>query len=470
LEEVAMPIPRRDFIRSGLAVAALAATGSGCEKLTIESHQQPSGGWDQVPGILARIVPPQFAAQDFVVTDYGAAGTGKVDCYPAFAAAIKACNQAGGGRVVVPAAHEPYLINGPIHLLSNVNLYLEQGSRIQFGTNPTYYLPVVLVRYQGIRCYNYSPLIYAYQQTNIAITGSGIIDGRAYDWGSWENLSAPDWAKLLNMVTDGVPVDQRIFGSGHHLRLTMFEPYECQNVLVQGVTLKASPFWTMHPTFCTNVTIQDVTVQTGTSNDDGCDPDSCTDVLIDGCTFTTADDSISIKAGYEADAVGLPPCENIVIQNCTSVKTNWGAFTIGSNTTGTIQSVFIQNCVALDCQNAYFIKSNSAIGGKVQNVFIRSSKASKCEQFFYLQTNYNFASGSAPPLFFNINLENMSCDNAGGIAFLLGGDARNPIEFVTLADIAVGSAGSAQQVKSVLFLTASNVTVAGQQITLTGLL
>jgi polygalacturonase len=466
-----MSIPRRQFLQSSLAVAAVAATSSGCADLTVHPPPKTNANWDRVPGILARIVPPKFPDKDFDVTEYGARGDNKTDCHPAFVAAIDACNKAGGGRVVVPAANQQYVVNGPIQLLSNVNLYVEGGARIKFGSDPSYYLPTVQVRYQGIRCYNYSPLIYAYRQTNIAVTGSGVLDGEAYYWASWEVLAGPDFALLQQMVADGTPVEKRVFGAGHHLRLTMFEPYECQNILLQGVTLRASPFWTIHPTFCTNVTIRDVTVLAGTSNDDGCDPDSCMDVLIEGCTFNTVDDNVSLKAGYGADAVGLASCENIVIQNCTGVATDWGGFTLGSNTANTIQNVFIQNCVANRCQNAFFLKTNRAQTGAIQNIFIRSCKAVDCKQFIYMVTNYNeITSGPKAPLINNIYIQNLSCDKAAGVAFILEGDDQNPIEYVNLNDIAVGSAGSVQRVSNALFVDSSNVTVGGKAVTIAGLL
>jgi polygalacturonase len=425
----------------------------------------PSGGWDQLPDILAHIVPPQFAERDFVVTDYGAVSDGKTDCYPAFAAAIAACSKAGGGRVVVPGSGGVYRLNGPIHLRSNVNLYLEAGSEVRFGSNPSDYLPVVQVRYQGIRCYNYSPLIYAYQQSNIAITGTGVLDGQAYEWDAWQQLAGPDFKLLQQMVAQGVPVEKRVFGAGHHLRLTMFEPYDCKNLLVQDVTFRGSPFWTLHPTFCTNVTIQNVTVEPGQSNDDGFDPDSCANVLAEGCTFTTNDDNISIKAGAGEDAIGLPPCENIVIQNCHAVSTEWGGITIGSQTGSIVQSVFVQNCQVGKCDDAIFIKSNSAIGGAVKNVFIRSCKVSHCNIFLDLDSAEYGASGPTPPLYSNIKLENVSCDRADGFAFAMLGNAANPIQFVSLTDVAVGSAGATQQISNALYITSSNVTVGGKQIT-----
>jgi len=465
-----MRIARREFLRSGVAVAAVAAADCGCARLTANGPGKPAGGWDQVPGILSRIVPPTFPERDFSVLDYGALPDGRTNCAPAFAAAITACNNAGGGRVVVPAARQFYLLNGPIQLLSNVNLYLEAGSYIHFGANAADYLPVVEVRYQGIRCKNYSPFVYAYQQSNIAITGAGTLVGQAYYWGAWEGLAAPDWTALQTMASQGVPVEQRVFGPGHHLRLTMFEPYECKNILVEGVTFEGSPFWTLHPTFCTNVTIRNVTVLAGQSNDDGCDPDSCTDVLIDGCMFTTNDDNVSIKAGYASDAQGLPSCSNIVVRNCVATNTEWGGFTIGSNTACNIENVFFDNCVTHKSVSAFLIKSNRLNGGTVKNVFVRNSKAGDCQQFLSLVTQYaGVFSGPAPPLFNNVNLEGMTCGQAGATAFLFDGDPANPIIYVSLADIAIGSAANAQSVSNTFFVASSGVTIGGKPVTIEGI-
>ena len=447
----------------------MAVADAGCNSVSVNPPAKSAAGWDQVPQILARIVPPQFPDRDFVVSDYGAAGNGIVDCRPAFAAAIADCSRAGGGRVVVPAASEFYLVNGPIRLLSNVNLYLEAGAHVRFGSNPADYLPPVLIRYQGIRCYNYSPLIYAYGESNIAITGAGVVDGQAFKWGSWVTLANADWAQLLQMVADGVPLEKRIFGAGHHLRLTMFEPYQCRNVLLQGVTLRASPFWTIHPTFCTNVTIQGVTVSPGINNDDGCDPDSCSDVLIDGCTFATNDDNISIKAGSGADAQGLPACESVVIQNCLAAGGDWGGITVGSQTGSVVQSVFVQNCRVGNCSDAFFVKSGSTIGGAVRDVFVRSCEVSDCGVFFRVQSDYDGGRGNSPPLFSNINMESIHCDAVKGTAFAIGGDERNPVVYVQLKDIAIGSAGRVERVQNAFFVTSSNVTIDGKPVTISGL-
>jgi polygalacturonase len=397
-------------------------------------------GWERVPGILSQIVPPVFPARDFDVTDGGADATGRQDSRAAFKAAIESCHRAGGGRVVVPAG--TYRHNGPLYLHSLVNLYLEKGAVVLFGTDPADYLPNVLVRWAGVRCYNYSPLIYAYQERDIAITGSGTFDGQGgRSWGEWGfgSRDAADSALLEKMAADGVPVEHRIFGSGHYLRPTMFEPYGCENVLVEGVTFRGSPFWTMHPTFCTNVTMSDVTVLPGVANDDGCDPDSCKNVSIKGCSFTTVDDSISIKAGMAPDSDGLPMAENIVIQNCRTVSTPYSAFTIGSNVSAGVRNVFVEDYVAEICQSAIYVKCNVNVGGSVEDIYYRNGHVMDCHHLLSLTPAAYGSEGEKldVPSIGNIFVENSQCDNASVSGFGIEGLEQNPIQNVVLSDVII---------------------------------
>ncbi len=453
---------RRDFLSRSLALSAMTGLTGG--KILAEAPT----GWGQLPHILAQIVPPVFPDRDFDITDFGAVAGGVANCQPAIARAIAACNKAGGGRVVVPAG--VYAVQGPIHLLSNVNLHVEAGAFLIFGTNAQDYLPVVEVRWQGVRCYNYSPLIYAYQQENIAVTGFGFLEGQASAaWFLWPPKQNNDWIALQEMGANGVPVADRVFGSGHYLRPTFFEPYQCKNILVENVTFANSPFWTIHPTFCTNVTIRNVTVNAGVTNDDGCDPDSCTDVLVEGCSFSTTDDNVSVKAGSGPDAVGLPPCTNIVFLNCRGLASAYSAFTLGTSTTGNIENVFFENCVANDCIAAFYIKSNSDLGGSVQNVWIRSCTVIDCHHLLFLQTDvFNITGGPTPPLYKNINMENVTCADALFSVFWFEGLPALPIQGVTLTDIAIAGAGSIAEVAYTQGLVASNVTLNGKEVSVSG--
>ena len=157
--------------------------------IEIGKSSEFEGGWAKVPGILAVITPPRFPHRDFFVTEYGASGNGSDNNYLAFKNAIEACHSVGGGRVVVPKG--TYRMEGPIHLLSNVNLHLQQGVKLDFYWNRDGYLVGdekhrgrVPVRWEGTWIYNFSPLIYAWNQKNIGLTGPGEIDGNGLraDW------------------------------------------------------------------------------------------------------------------------------------------------------------------------------------------------------------------------------------------------------------------------------------------------
>ena len=204
-------------------------------------------GWDAYSEIVKRISPPAFPQKDFPVTKFGAVGDGKTDCSNAFKKAIEKCHSEGGGKVVVPKG---VYLTGPLRLLTNVNLYLSKEAVIKFSTDPQKYLPVVYVRWEGVECMNYSPLIYAYEQENIAVTGEGTLDGQGSNenWWSWKgnkDINKPNQkearTKLNQMGEKSVPVTERIFGEGSYLRPNFFEPYRCKNVLVQGVIFKNSP-------------------------------------------------------------------------------------------------------------------------------------------------------------------------------------------------------------------------------------
>ena len=292
-----------------IQIIALLATAI----IASDNHQvfddEINAGWEQAEHILARIKPPAFPENDFSILDFGASGDGRL-CTEAFKLAIETCHKSGGGRVIVPA---DTFVTGAIHLLSNVNLHLMDGAVIRFSTNPEDYLPVVLTRSEGMELYNYSPLIYAYEQENIAITGKGILDGQASqeNWWTWRGREQFGWKegmpsghdpesfpRLFEMSEMGVPVEERIFGESAYLRPSFIQPYQCKNILIEDVTLINPPMWMLHPVLSENLTIRGVKLfSKGAPNGDGCDPECCKDVLIEDCVFNTGDDCIAIKSG-----------------------------------------------------------------------------------------------------------------------------------------------------------------------------
>src|SRR5262249_4130848 len=275
---------RRLFLAHGVLVGA--ALSGWLE--TLEAVEEDL--WSGASAILARIKAPEFPARDVDVTAHGAIGDGAKDCTAAFRAAIDACRQAGGGRVVVPNGR---FLAGPIRLRSNVNLHLSDGATIAFNQDPSLYLPVVLTRFEGVEPMNYSPFIYALDETNIALTGRGTLDGQAdaQHWWAWRTGQTPSRTKLTQMAADGVPPEQRVFGEGaSRLRPNFIQPYRCQNVLIEDVTIVNSPMWEVHPVLSRNVTVRGVKISSHGPNNDGCHPESCRDVLIEKCTFDTRDD------------------------------------------------------------------------------------------------------------------------------------------------------------------------------------
>jgi polygalacturonase len=275
-----------------------------------------SAGWEALPKILASIELPVFPDREFSIVDHGAVSGGKTDCKPAIDAAIDACAKAGGGRVVVPAGE--WRVDGPIHLRSNVNLHVARGATLKFSADPRHYLPAVFTRFEGTELHNYSPLVYALDQENVALTGEGTLDGQAgpgawWPWkGKWGGEVDHGWepgdpdqtaavARLGKLADAGTPPAERQFGEGDRLRSSFVQPYRCRRVLIEGVTIVNSPMWILNPVLCESVTIRGATVDSHGPNNDGCNPESCRNVLIERCTFDTGDDCIAIKSGRNAD-------------------------------------------------------------------------------------------------------------------------------------------------------------------------
>jgi polygalacturonase len=421
-------------------------------------------GWEAVPAILARIKPPQFPNRDFNVPNYGATGDGQTDCKPALEKAIAECHQAGGGRVVVPAGE--WLVRGPIHLKSGVNLHIEQGATVRFSNDPADYLPRVLTRFEGNELMNYSPLIYAFEQQNIAITGSGTLDGQAgpEHWWPWKGKSGrgPNQGKdaeaLRQMAEDKVPAEARVFGGGHYLRPNFVQPYQCKNMLIEGVTFTNSPMWILHPVLCENVTIRGVTIASHGPNSDGCDPESCRDVLIEKCTFDTGDDCIAVKSGRNADGRRINmPSENIIVRGCT-MKDGHGGVVLGSEMSGGIRNVFVEDCVmdSPNLERAIRLKSNSRRGGFLESLFVRNVRVGQVkESVVRINLMYDGETGDFPPRVRNIHIENLSSNTSRRPYYLVGLKVAR-IQNVVIANCTFKNAAQPSVVEHVEQLTLEN--------------
>src|ERR1700730_11824764 len=481
---------RRDFVKTVLAGGAAAllmrqlASGRSLDQpfpTTLFPDNAAADPWGQVSSILKRIIPPVFSRRDFSITQFGAVGNGKTDCTGAFRKAIGACHQAGGGRGVVPAGE---FSTGAIHLKSNVNLYVAKGGTIKFSREPREYLPLVFTRWEGMELMNYSPFIYAFEQTNVAVTGEGVIDGNAdcEHWWPWKGRPQCGWKKgdpdqskaralLSDYVAKATPVSARAFGEGSYLRPQFIQPYRCQNVLIEGVTLRNSPMWQIHPVLCTNVTIRRVRIereanagsQTG-PNCDGCDPESCTDVLIEDCYFATGDDCIAIKAGRNDDGrrIGIPS-QNIIIRGC-QMEDGHGGITVGSEISGGVRNVFGMNCTLKSkrLDHGLRFKNNAMRGGLLENMFFRDITVGEVTHAA-ITVDFNYeegANGKYTPVLRNLQVDNLKSGKSQ-YAMDLQGFPNAPIVNVRLEDCTFDNAAEPSILKNVQGLEFRNVRVNG---------
>lgn len=461
-----------------IVMIAMVASSLSCGTRVSQGQKQDiADPWKGLDKILRQIKAPTFPNKDFAVTQYGAIADGKTDCTEAFKKAIGACNKAGGGRVVVPVGN---FYSGPIHLKSNVNLHLVKGSKILFSTKPEDYLPLVYTRWEGVELMNYSSLIYAFEQKNIAITGEGILDGQAsaQNWWPWKGQSQYGWkegtpnqtnkdkrAALFEMAERNVPVAERKFGAGFYLRPQFIQPYRCENVLIEGVTVINSPMWVINPVLCNNVTIERVTVNSDGPNSDGCDPESCKNVLIKDCYFNTGDDCIAIKSGRNADGRRINiPSENIIIQGC-KMANGHGGVVIGSEISGGVRNVFAENCnmSSPELDRALRIKTSSARGGITENVYLRNIEVGQVKEQVFIATMLYEDAGNFMPTIRNIEVRDMRVQNGGKVGVLLEGYKESPVQNIRLINVVINEVKTPYKFSNATGVQFTNVTINGMK-------
>jgi len=470
---------RREFLKRAAAAGLVACVPVPAHGFLWPASQAPTApptaasaaSWARVETILARIKAPTFPARDFDVTKYGAVGDGVALCTDAFRQAMAACQAAGGGRVVVPAGR---FLTGAIHLKSRVNLHVSDGATIAFSRDPRHYLPLVFTRWEGVELMNYSAFIYAFEQDQIAVTGRGTLDGQAdaTHWWPWKGQSKPATpenqnaarAKLIEMGAAGVRVTERVFGEGSYLRPNFIQPYRCTNVLIDGVTIVNSPMWEIHPVLCTNVTVRNVSINSHGPNNDGCDPESCKDVLIEGCTFDTGDDCIALKSGRNADGRRVNvPVENVIIRDCV-MKDGHGGVVIGSEISGGARYVYAQRCRMDSPQldRALRIKTNSVRGGTVEHIYMRDVTVGQVAEavvtinFFYEEGD----AGQFPPIVRDVEVRNVT-SRKSQYGLLLRGFSHDPIQDVRLIDCTFDNVAKPDLIEAVKGLSLTNVRING---------
>ena len=393
-------------------------------------------------------VPPEFPARDFDIRDYGATPGGNAS--EAIRAAIDACSTAGGGRVVIPAGEWH---TGPIHLKSGVNLHASAGAYVHFSTDFYDYLPVVYGILAGNRVYSVSHFLYAYRCRDIAVTGAGTFDGHGEAWW-YMKKQQPGMEDLMKKGKALRPLSERVYDKPEDgVRPRMLQFVECENVLIEGITMKNSPSWTVHPAWCSNIIVRGLTIRNPADapNTDGVNLESCRRGLVEDCDVSTGDDMVCLKAGRDEDAweVGIP-CEDIEIRNCRAL-TGHGGITIGSETSASIRNAYLHDCTFGSLFSAVRIKTMKGRGGVVENLDFENLTIEHATHgalsVTMRYTGEPLDDQSKPienmPEVRNISVKNLRCVRADhGIELI--GEAGYPLKNITLSDIDITARDTAR--------------------------
>lgn len=438
------------------------------------SSEQPL---QEINRLKKKIVKPNFRQKDYLITDFGANGDGKTKNTEAFKKAIEKCNAEGGGRVVVPKG---IFLTGAIYLKSNVNLHVSEDATILFSQDSNDY-PIVFTRWEGMECMNYSSLIYAYEEENIAITGKGTLDGNSDNdhWWFWCGAKKYGWnearpgrqnparAKLHEYMAQKKDPRERIFGDGYYLRPNFVQPYKSKNFYMADVLVKNSPMWNLNPVLCENVLIERVKVISHGPNNDGFDPEACKNVWIKDSYFDTGDDCIAIKSGRDEDGRGIgKPAENHIIENC-EMKDGHGGVVIGSEIAGGAKNIYAVGNV-MDSKNldrALRIKTSSSRGGIIENVFFYNTKVGAYKEAAVRFNMHYEKPGNFIPTIRNIWVENLTVEKGGKYAILSDAYESSPVTDFTMVNAKINNVEIPYKVDFLKNVTLKNVTVNGDPLT-----
>lgn len=344
-----------------------------------------SGSEDQIwvklyNEVEASVTEPSFRGEDYNIVEFLAdpGNTAELNHY-IINRAIEACSYEGGGRVVIPAGTWH---TGPIRLLSDVDLHLEEGAVLKFSAEAQYYEPV-RTSWRGIECMNTHPAIYAVDASNIAVTGKGTIDlDRAGDnWGRplftvYDDLSeSSGWEKLSAWQVSATPVADRVLGPADGLMPAVMDFYECSNVLVEGLTVVNSPSQVVFPHECTNITVRGVEFSSSQAGKDiFVNPENSRGVVVGDCVFSGGRYAVLVAAGEERTMTS----GDIIIRNCRMEGTGFGVAVEYIDRTG-VKNIFMENCIfSGDTQSALAVSSSACEGGEVKGLYARNLTVDTC--------------------------------------------------------------------------------------------
>lgn len=351
-------------------------------------------------------------------------------------------------------------------MVDNSCIELERGSKLVFGTNPADYLPVVHTSWEGTFLYNYSPLIYAYQAKNVAIIGEGTIDGNGKNgFSQWYDLQKPSQLLSRKMNHEATPVEERIFGEGHYLRPHLIQFFECKNILIEGVTIANSPFWSVHFLKSENITARKVKFDAHNRNNDGFDPEYSKNVLIEDIDFNNADDNVAIKAGRDREGRETAiTSENIVIRNCRFKGLH--GVVIGSEMSAGVQNVFVENCTFSGyCKRGIYLKSNPDRGGFIRNIYVNDVEFGEVEDGVFITSYYHGEGEGHETEISDIYIENLKIEKVRHAGLVIQGYPTKKVTNIHFSNVKIDSCSTAISFTNAEQVVFNNVII-GQEVTI----
>lgn len=369
----------------------------------------------------------------------------------------------GGGKLILGKGL--WLSHGPIVLQSNIELHLECGATLRFAGQPENYLPAVKKRWEGTEVMSYSPLIYANNVHDIAITGCGTIDGNEHSpFHQWHSKQNDDIQRLRRMGIDGTPVEKRVFTKGTYLRPALIQIFGAKRVLLQGYTAINSPFWVNHLVYTDHAIVRDLNVASFRPNNDGVDIESSRFVLVENNTFRTGDDAVVIKSGRDKDGRDINrPSQYIVVRhNDMGGEDGIG---LGSEMSGGISYVYFTDNILRTGKAAMRFKGSLDRGGLVENIWVRNLQVESFDELIWFQLNYpGVIEGGHPSIYRNIVFDNITVKRAGTV-FEAHAFSEAPIENLHISNLTVKHADVIFNLEHVKAMTLKNVSINGQKIT-----
>jgi polygalacturonase len=429
-----------------------------------------------VAALKKQIKAPKFRNKDYDVTSFGAVGNGVTKNTEAIRSAIEQCSADGGGRVVIPKG---VFLTGAVYLKSNVNLHVSEEATLLFSRESSDY-PIVVTRWEGMECMNYSAFIYAYGEENIAITGKGLLDGNADNdnWWYWCGARKFGWdesrageqkparATLHRQMAAEMNPRERIFGEGHFLRPNFVQPYLCKNFWMADIKLVNSPMWNINPVLSENVLIERVSVVSHGPNNDGCNPEASRNVWIKECYFDTGDDCIAIKSGRDEDGRNIGrPAENHIIENCI-MKDGHGGVVIGSEIAGGARNIYALNNVmdSPHLDRALRLKTSSSRGGTIENVFFYNTKVGQYKDAAVRFNMFYEKPGNHVPIIRNIWVENMTVTGGGRYGVLSAAYESSPVTNFTMVNCTINGVKELYKVDYMKNVHLKNVVMNGKEV------